>query len=97
MLSRGAVLNPRLVDGLQGAARRLGADIQWQATPSATGTDADDIFTTRAGIATALVSIPNRYMHSPNELVDLTDLDAAAELIAEYLTTLDESVDFSAG
>jgi hypothetical protein len=48
------------------------------------------------GIATALVSIPNRYMHSPNELVSLDDLDRAAELIAETCRAVDDSTDFTA-
>ena len=48
-----------------------------------TSTDADAIHIAREGVATALVSIPNRYMHSPNEMVSLDDLDRAAELIAE--------------
>lgn len=88
VLSRGAVINDRVLEGLAAAAERAGIDVQWQAAPSNTGTDADAIFTTRAGVATAVVSLPNRYMHSPNQLVDLADLDAAAELISEYLVSL---------
>ncbi len=95
VLSRGAVVNARVLEGLAGAAERAGVAIQWQAAPSATGTDADGIFTTRSGVATAVVSLPNRYMHSPNQLVDLRDLDAAAELIAEYLTSLGPDEDFA--
>jgi endoglucanase len=44
--------------------------------------------TARMGIATALVSVPNRYMHSPNEMVALEDLDRAAELIAATVRSL---------
>ena len=50
-----------------------------------TSTDADAIHIAREGVATALVSVPNRYMHSPNELVSIQDLDHAAELIARDL------------
>ncbi|MGH7540099.1 MAG: M42 family peptidase, partial [Gemmatimonadota bacterium] len=70
---------------------------QWQAAPSSTGTDADSIFTTRAGIATAIVSIPNRYMHSPNQLVDVTDVERAAELIATYVADLSPDASFLPG
>ena len=86
-----------MVDGLASAADRLGIDLQWQAAPSSTGTDADGIFTTRSGIATALISSPNRYMHSPNQLVDEGDLDAAASVIAEYLVSLDAGAPFPTG
>lgn len=95
VLSRGAVSNPRLLEGLAAAAERAGIDIQWQAAPSTTGTDADSIFTTRSGVATAVVSLPNRYMHSPNQIVDMGDLDAASELIAEYLSSLSPDEDFT--
>lgn len=88
VLSRGAVINPRLLSAMSAAAERADLDVQWQAAPSSTGTDADSIFTSRSGVATAVVSLPNRYMHSPNQLVDLRDLEAAAELIAETLVGL---------
>ncbi|MDP2471188.1 MAG: hypothetical protein Q8W46_09995, partial [Candidatus Palauibacterales bacterium] len=56
--------------------------------PAMTGTDADAIRMARAGVATGLVSIPNRYMHSPNQLVSRRDLDQAAEIIADFLVGL---------
>jgi putative aminopeptidase FrvX len=96
VLSRGAVINGRVLAGLAATADRVGIDIQWQAAPSTTGTDADSIFTTRSGVATAVVSLPNRYMHSPNQMIDLGDLDAACELIAEYLVSLSADEDFAA-
>ncbi|MFV1987594.1 MAG: M42 family metallopeptidase [Gemmatimonadota bacterium] len=95
VLSRGAVINDRVLAGLADAADRAGIEIQWQAAPSTTGTDADSIFTSRAGVATAVVSLPNRYMHSPNQMVDIGDLDAASELIAEYLVSLSPDDDFT--
>ncbi len=55
-----------------------------QAAPRSTGTDADSIFTAHRGVATGLVSVPNRYMHSPNEMVALDDLDKAADLLAAF-------------
>ena len=97
VLSRGAVINPTVLAGLSAAADRAGIDVQWQAAPSTTGTDADSIFTNRSGIATAIVSLPNRYMHSPNQMIDNADLDAAAELIAEYLVSLSPDEDFTSG
>ena len=65
-----------------------------EADSRSTGTDADAIQFQRSGIATGLVSCPNRYMHSPNEMVQLEDLENCAKLIAAYVKSLDESADF---
>lgn len=94
VLSRGAVVNGRVLAGLVAAAGRADIALQWQASPANTGTDADSIFTSRSGVATAIVSLPNRYMHSPNQLVDLRDLDGAVEVIADYLAALDADESF---
>ena len=59
------------------------------------GTDADSIARVRAGIPTGLVSIPNRYMHSPSEMVSLTDLDNCAKLIASFTRRLGAEPDFT--
>jgi putative aminopeptidase FrvX len=53
-----------------------------------THTDAEGIFNAHRGVATALVSVPNRYMHSPNEMVDLEDLDRTARLLAAFARKL---------
>jgi len=58
-------------------------------------TDADAIHNAAAGVATALLSIPNRYMHSPNEMVALDDLDRAAEVIAEACRAVTADTDFT--
>ena len=58
--------------------------VQVRGTPRATGTDANAIQVARAGVATGLIGIPNRYMHSPVEVVHLDDLSNAAELLAEF-------------
>ncbi len=92
VLTRGSILNAAMTDGLRDAAERCEASVQWQAAPSATGTDADTIFTTRAGIPTALISLPNRYMHSPSQMVDLVDLEGAVEVIVEYVKGLGENL-----
>ena len=93
VLSRGAVVNPVLYGLLRDAAGRAGVEIQVHAAPSATGTDADSMYTARSGVAAAVVSVPNRYMHSPSQMVAASDVEAAAELIATFLAGLtgDES------
>jgi putative aminopeptidase FrvX len=94
VLTRGASLNPKVFNGLRDAAMRLGLDAPIQAAAKSSGTDADAMILTGAGTATGLVSIPNRYMHSPNEVVSLSDLSSAARLIAEFVRTITPDSDF---
>lgn len=65
-----------------------------QATPISTGTDADVVFRSRAGVATGLISIPCRYMHTPNEMVELDDIEATVELICAFVRALPGNEDF---
>jgi putative aminopeptidase FrvX len=94
VIARASVLSPTVSGGLIEAAEREGIPYTLQADSRSTGTDADAIHFSRAGVATGLVSCPNRYMHSPNEVVDLTDLENCARLISGYVKTLDASADF---
>ena len=89
VIARGSTLSPgisELLDGDRGAA---GDPLYGRASGSRTYTDADVIQIARAGIPAALVSIPLRYMHSPVELADLADIDAAVELIAGFAMSLE--------
>lgn len=61
------------------------------------GTDAAQIQMTRAGVATALVSIPNRYMHSPVEICDLRDVEGAVKIITESIAALQGNESFIPG
>lgn len=94
VIKRASNLSPIVSEGLIAAAEEAGISYTLEADSRSTGTDADAIQFTRAGIATGLVSAPNRYMHSPNEIVDLEDLENCARLIAEYLMRLDSDTDF---
>jgi endoglucanase len=94
VLSRGAALNDVAYELMLTTASQEGIAVQLQASPGDSGTDADAIVTAGSGSATTLVSIPNRYMHSPNELVSLSDLAQAARLIAAFVRSIDESTDF---
>lgn len=62
--------------------------------PARSATDADAIHLARAGVAVGVVSIPNRYMHSPNEMIQMSDVDDAARLIAAYVRSLGADTDF---
>jgi endoglucanase len=93
-IARGAAINPVVFDMLVKAAEDEKIPYTLEANPSRTGTDADIIYMTRSGIPTGLVSIPNRYMHSPNEMVDLSDVENAYKLIAAFIRRLDDDTDF---
>jgi endoglucanase len=94
VIKRATNLSPVVSEGLIAAAEEADIAYTLGADSRSTGTDADAIQFTRAGIATGLVSVPNRYMHSPNEVVDLGDLETCARLISAYVQELDENTDF---
>jgi putative aminopeptidase FrvX len=95
VLSRGSAIHARVVERLVEVAEQEGIPFTLQAAPRSTSTDADAIYLSRAGVATAVVSVPNRYMHSPNEIVSKDDLDATVRLIAAFVRTLDGDSDFT--
>ena len=82
VLSRGASLNPKVYEGMRDASKRLGFNLPVQGAARSSGTDADAMIRSGAGTATGLISIPNRYMHSPNEVISLSDVENAARVIA---------------
>jgi len=88
VVDRGANINPKLFDLIVKTAKQKKIPIQISAAPRGTGTDANVIQLTRGGVATALISIPNRYMHTPVELVHSSDVDNTALLIAEVVTNI---------
>jgi endoglucanase len=96
VLSRGAVISPVVFELLRGAAEREDIKYAVHAAGRDTSTNADAIHISREGVATALVSIPNRYMHSPNELVSLDDVDKTATLLAETCRAVTRETDFTA-
>jgi putative aminopeptidase FrvX len=94
VIKRATNLSPIVSEGLIAAAEEAGISYTLEADSRSTGTDADAIQFTRAGIATGLVSAPNRYMHSPNEMVELGDLEDCARLISVYTKGLGPDTDF---
>lgn len=79
---RGANANRRLADHLIQTAYGIDLEVQLTAAPGGTGTDANAMQISRAGMATGLVEVPLRYMHTPCEIISLSDADGAAELLA---------------
>ncbi len=94
-LFRGPNINPRVEERLEEAGKRLEIAVQVRGAPRATGTDANAMQLSRDGVATAIIGIPNRYMHSPVETVSLEDLDCAARLLAEFCATVTPEMDWT--
>jgi endoglucanase len=91
VITRGSATNARLVERLAEIAEQEKIPFTLAAAPRYTATDADAIYLSRHGVATAVLSVPNRYMHSPNEIVSAADLDATARLIAAFCQKLSDS------
>ena len=92
---RGANINPRVFERLEESARQFELAVQVRGVPRATGTDANVMQISRDGVATGLVGIPNRYMHSPVEVACLDDLERAARLLAEFSAAVTPQMDWT--
>ncbi len=95
VICRGPNMNPRVVERLIETAKAKEIPYQLAAEGRASGTDANPIQISRAGVAAGLVGIPNRYMHSAVEMISLDDIDRAADLLAEFTSALSGSDDFT--
>jgi putative aminopeptidase FrvX len=95
VLARGPNINPRVYSRLVKLAGSGKIPYQVEPAPRATGTDANVIQMTRSGVAAGLVSIPNRYMHTPVEMINLSDLENAAKLLAAYIESLKPGEDLT--
>ncbi|MCX8108968.1 MAG: M42 family metallopeptidase [Verrucomicrobiae bacterium] len=87
-LTHGGCNHPKVVERLEEVARKEKIKLQHEAMSATSGTDTDVIFWTRGGIPSALVSLPNRYMHSPVELISLRDLEQIPVLLAGFACSL---------
>lgn len=94
ILPRGANINNALFELLAETAAQEGIPVQFTGIPRATGTDANVMQISRGGVATALVKIPLRYMHTPVEVLDLADLDSAIRLITAVVMKIRDKRDF---
>ena len=95
VIARGANINPVVERMLVEAAEAEGIPYQLEAAPRGTGTDANAIQLARAGVATGLVSIPLRYMHTAAETISLTDLANVSRLLAAFIARVNEDTDFT--
>jgi len=94
VIARGTSLHPLVFERLYEAAESEGIPFTLESLGRGTGTDADAIHLSRAGVPTGLVSVPSRYMHSPVEMVSVADVEAAARLVAAFARRLEPGVSF---
>lgn len=83
-VSRGSANHPVVVEAVRETADSADIEIQLEPAGLYTGTDADAFYTSRGGIPSLNVGVPNRYMHTPVEMLDLADLDATADLLGRF-------------
>lgn len=95
VLYRGPNVNPVVFDRLTSLAKERDIPFQIGGLAKAAGNDSNVMQISRGGVATGLVTIPNRYMHSPVEMISLDDLDNAAKLIADFCLSLTPTCDFT--
>lgn len=93
-ITHGGCNHPEVVARLEQLAKAKKIPLQHEAMSSTSGTDTDAIFWTRGGIASALISLPNRYMHSPVEVVSLKDLELIPQLLAAFAASLKKGEEF---
>lgn len=95
VLSRGANTNPRIFERLVEAARTEGIPYQVDAEAAGTPTDQNVMQMSRAGMATGLISVPTRYLHTASETLSTDDVDASVALLTRFVRDLHEGVDLT--
>jgi len=93
-LTHGGCNHPAVLQRLEAVAAKKKIPLQHEAMSATSGTDTDVIFWTRGGIPSGLISLPNRYMHSPVEMVNLKDLEFIPELMAGFALSIGKGEKF---
>ncbi len=94
IIVRGANINPKVFDLLIETAEKEKIPFQTEGAGGRTGTDADPIQFSRAGVAVGLISVPLRYMHTPCEMISLDDMDNTAKLLSAFIARLKPGMSF---
>lgn len=94
VILRGANANPKVANLLLAAAKENNIPYQIEAGAGGTGTDANALQISRRGVATGLVSIPLRYMHTPSEIVSLEDVENTVKLLVAFVKRISADIDF---
>ncbi|HET7353682.1 MAG TPA: M20/M25/M40 family metallo-hydrolase [Gaiellaceae bacterium] len=94
-LSRGPSIHPDVFELLHDTAEAEGIPFAVEVSRGTTWTDADAVYVSRKGVATGVVSVPLRYMHSPVETIDLDDIERAVQLIVAFAFKLEPGQSFT--
>ncbi|MFW5965463.1 MAG: M20/M25/M40 family metallo-hydrolase [Halodesulfurarchaeum sp.] len=94
VVGRGTANHPAVVSLVREAAESTDLPVQLAASGRRTGTDADAFYTQRGGTPSLNLGIPNRYMHTPVEVIDTDDLEAAAAVLVAAAERADDGSDF---
>ena len=93
-ITHGGCNHPEVVARIEEVAKEQKIKLQHEASSNTSGTDTDVIFWTRGGIPSALISLPNRYMHSPVEVISLKDLEQIPRLMRAFAKSLKKKEKF---
>jgi endoglucanase len=93
-VTHGGCNHPEVIARIEAVAKQQKITLQHEAMSNSSGTDTDVIFWTRGGIPSGLISLPNRYMHSPVEVVNLKDLEQIPQLMAAFALSLKKGEQF---
>ena len=94
-ITRGPSMHPAVFELLYETAEAEGIPATVEVSLGHTNTDADAVYLSRAGVATGLVSIPLRYMHTPVETVQLDDVEAVVRLLVAFARRLEPGISFA--
>lgn len=94
VLAKGPNISPVVRKRLEAVAEENTMDLQYQSANRGTGTDANIIQVTRGGVATALVSVPNRYMHTASEMISLNDVEDIVQLFVDFVASVEAGETF---
>lgn len=91
IVTHGPFVQPKLNQRLIDCAKKHHVKLNANVASRSTGTDADEIGLSRAGVPSVLLSLPEKYMHTSVETIDLNTLEEGARLLANFVAELDES------
>ena len=94
-ITHGICNHPEVVKRVEQVAVKSKIPLQHETVSATSGTDTDAVFWTRGGIPSALISLPNRYMHSPVEVVNLKDLEQIPKLMSAFAESIKINDSFS--